>query len=57
MLTKSKFLEAVELSRIIFYDYSFMCESRTKSSYFTREGRNKFTFVTLMLFMLNFVIV
>ncbi|GGN62268.1 hypothetical protein GCM10007971_28030 [Oceanobacillus indicireducens] len=56
-MTKSKFLEAVELSRIIFYDYSFMCESRIKSSYFTREGRNKFTFVTLMLFMLNFVIV
>lgn len=55
ILTKSKFLEAVELSRMILYDYGFMCESRTKSSYFTREGRNKFTFITLMLFMLNFV--
>ncbi len=49
------FLEAVEVTRNVLHDFIFMCESRSKETYFTREGRNKFTFVSTILFMLNFV--
>ncbi|WP_019155455.1 IS4 family transposase [Robertmurraya massiliosenegalensis] len=54
-MRKSMFLEAVEVTRNVLHDFIFMCESRSKETYFTREGRNKFTFVSTILFMLNFV--
>ncbi|MEQ6390943.1 IS4 family transposase [Bacillaceae bacterium S4-13-58] len=52
---KSKFLEAVKVTQNVLHDFVFMCESRSKASYFTREGRNKLTFSSTILFMLNFV--
>lgn len=53
---KSKFLEAVELTQELLDDFIFKCESRTKPTYFSREGgRNKLDFKTIMIFMLNFV--
>lgn len=52
---KSKFLEAVEITQKILDDLIFMCDSRVKSTYFTREGNNKVDFKSTILFMLNFV--
>lgn len=49
------FLEAVEVTRNVLHDYVFKCESRSKATYFTREGRNKLNFISTILFMLNFV--
>jgi hypothetical protein len=51
----SKFLEAVDVSSNVLHDFIFMCESRSKPMYFTREGKNKLDFISTMLFMLNFV--
>jgi hypothetical protein len=52
---KSRFLEAVDVTRNVLHDFIFMCESRSKPTYFTREGKNKLNFISTMLFMLNFV--
>ena len=52
---KSKFLEAVELIQKQLDDFIFMCDSRVKPTYFTREGNNKVDFKSTILFMLNFV--
>jgi len=52
---KSKFLDAVDVTRNVLNDFIFMCESRSKPTYFTREGKNKLDFISTMLFMLNFV--
>ncbi|MFD1040726.1 IS4 family transposase [Virgibacillus byunsanensis] len=54
-MKKYKFLEAIEVSRNVLYDFGFMCDSRTKSTYFTREGGNKLTFDGVILFVLNLV--
>ena len=55
MKTKKTFLEAIQITERLLNDVIFMCESRTKSSYFTREGNNKMNFKKLILFALNFV--
>ncbi|MGP7817629.1 hypothetical protein [Niallia sp. 01092] len=52
---KSKFLEAVEVTKNVLPDFIFMCESRSKPTYFTRQGKNKLAFISTILFMLNFV--
>jgi hypothetical protein len=54
-LGKSKFLEAVEVTQKLLDDFIFMCDSRVKPTYFTREGNNKVDFKSTILFMLNFV--
>ncbi|WP_078427785.1 IS4 family transposase [Alkalihalobacterium alkalinitrilicum] len=54
-MAKSLFLEAVEVTQNVLHDYVFKCESRSKPTYFTREGRNKLNFISTILFMLNFV--
>lgn len=54
-MKKSKFLEAVEVIQSLLDDFIFMCDSRVKSTYFTREGNNKLNFKSTILFMLNFV--
>jgi hypothetical protein len=54
-MKKSKFLEAIEVCRGVLYDFHFMCDSRTKSTYFTREGSSKLTFPEIILFVLNLV--
>ncbi|RXS99759.1 IS4 family transposase [Ammoniphilus sp. CFH 90114] len=55
MKTRKTFLEGIRITEQLLHDVVFMCESRLKPTYFTREGNNKMTFVTLMLFALNFV--
>jgi hypothetical protein len=52
---KSKFLEAVEVIQKQLDEFIFMCDSRVKPTYFTREGNNKVDFKSTILFMLNFV--
>lgn len=54
MLKKSKFLEAIEVCRKVLYDFHYMCDSRTKETYFTREG-GKLNFPEIVLFVLNLV--
>lgn len=54
-MKKSKFLEAVEVTQNVLHDFIFMCESRSKPTYFTREGRTKLNFISTLLFILNFV--
>lgn len=54
-MRKSKFLEAVEVVQKVLDDFIFMCESRVKPTYFTREGNNKLNFKMTILFLLNFV--
>jgi hypothetical protein len=52
---KMTFLEGIRITEELLNDVIFMCESRLKPTYFTREGNNKLNFVSLMLFALNFV--
>lgn len=52
---KKTFLGAIQITEKLLNDFIFMCESRMKSTYFTREGRNKLGFKNLMLFCLNLV--
>lgn len=54
-LGQSKFLEALEVTQKLLDDYTFMCESRVKPTYFSRKGHNKLTFKSTILFMLNLV--
>ena len=54
LLKKRKFLEAVEVCRKVLYDFHFLCDSRMKTTYFTREG-GKLTFPEIILFVLNLV--
>jgi hypothetical protein len=54
-MKNSKFLEAVEVIKKLLNDFIFMCDSREKSTYFTRKGKNKLDFKSTILFILNFV--
>ena len=55
MGTKKTFLEAILITVGLINYFIFMCESRTKSSYFTRAKHCKMDFKSLILFQLNFV--
>ena len=55
MSTKKTFLEANLITAQLINDVIFMCESRTKPSYFTRAKHCKMDFKGLILFQLNFV--
>ncbi|MGV8982673.1 IS4 family transposase [Clostridium sp.] len=56
MKTKKNFLaEGIRISDTLINDIIFMCETRIKKTYFTRIGRNKMTFKSIVGFMLNFV--
>ncbi|GAE28651.1 mobile element protein [Halalkalibacter wakoensis JCM 9140] len=52
---KKTFLGAVEVTERLLNDVIFMCESRTKPTYFTRQGNNKLDFKSIILFSLFFV--
>jgi hypothetical protein len=54
-MKKSRFLKAIKVCRDVLYDLHFMCDSRTKSTYFTREKNCKLTFPEIILFVLNLV--
>ena len=47
------FKEALDITSQLINDIIFMCETRTKSTYFTRNG--KMSFKSTILFILNFV--
>ncbi|WP_237721508.1 transposase [Paenisporosarcina sp. TG20] len=49
------FLGAIRVTEELLNDVIFMCESRTKSTYFTRLGNNKLNFTSTILFCMNLV--
>jgi len=51
----TKFLEALSITELLISDIIFMCETRTKQTYFTRATNCKMDFKSLILFQLNFV--
>jgi len=51
---KKTFLEAVKVTNNLLDDVLFLCEMRTKSTYFTRKN-HKLSFKNTILFTLNFV--
>lgn len=53
MKTRISLLKAIELTKTLLEDVTFMCSQRTKSTYFTRGG--KMGFKDTILFMTNFV--
>jgi len=55
MVGKKKFLEGLDITNQLIDDIVFMCESRTKSTYFTRSNNCKMAFKDLIIFQLNFV--
>lgn len=55
MKQKSYLLEGIRITNGLINDIIFMCETRMKETYFTRIGKNKMTFKSLIVFILNFV--
>lgn len=54
-MTKKTFLEGIHITEQLIHDIVFMCESRMKSTYFTRAAHCKMDFKDLIMFQLNFV--
>lgn len=55
MIGKKTFLEGLTITNQLTNDIVFMCETRTKSTYFTRSNNCKMDFKDLIIFELNFV--
>lgn len=55
MGAKKTFLEGIHITEQLIHDIVFMCETRTKPTYFTRAANCKMDFKSLILFELNFV--
>jgi hypothetical protein len=55
MEMKKTFLGAIEVTEKLLNDVVFMCESRVKPTYFTRQGNNKLDFKSTILFNLYLV--
>ncbi|SHJ09941.1 hypothetical protein SAMN02746098_05162, partial [Desulfosporosinus lacus DSM 15449] len=55
MIGKKTFLEGLNITNQLTNDIVFMCETRTKSTYFTRSNNCKMGFKDLIIFELNFV--
>lgn len=55
MSKKSYLLEGIKITEAIINDIMFMCQMRTKETYFTRIGNNKMNFKNIIVFILNFV--
>lgn len=55
MKIKKFYSEGLKITSNLFNDIIFLCETRTKKSYFTREGKNKMDFKGVLGFILNFV--
>ena len=56
MKTKRNFTaKGIRLSYALISGIIFMCETRMKTTYFTRIGNNKMTFKSIVVFMLNFI--
>lgn len=55
MSKKSYFLEGMKITEALINDIIFMCQMRTKATYFTRIGNNKMNFKDIIVFISNFV--
>lgn len=55
MKQKSYLEDGIRITNALINDIIFMCEIRLKVTYFTRIGRNKMDFKSIVLFILNFV--
>ena len=55
MSLKSFLAEGLRITDEILNDIIFMCETRTKVTFFTRKGKNKMEFKHIIIFILNFV--
>lgn len=55
MAEKKKLLEGLNITNQLTNDIVFMCETRTKPTYFTRSNNCKMNFKDLIIFELNFV--
>jgi hypothetical protein len=55
MKVNSKILEGLRITNNILNDIIFMCETRTKQTYFTRSEVSKLGFKNIIVFILNFV--
>jgi len=55
MKNKSYLEEGIRITTELLDDIIFLCETRMKKTYFTRRGRNKMDFKSMLLFILNFV--
>ena len=53
VLEMKKLIDALNVTNQLIDDIIFMCETRTKSTYFTRAG--KMGFKSIIIFILNFV--
>ena len=47
--------EGIRITNEIINDIIFLCETRMKKTYFTREGKSKMGFKNVLLFIINFV--
>lgn len=47
--------EGIRITNEIINDIIFLCETRMKKTYFTREGKSKMGFKNVILFIINFV--
>lgn len=55
-MSKIKYLkEGIRITSKIINDIMFLCDVRTKDTYFTRKGTCKMGFKNIILFMINFV--
>lgn len=54
-LINKSFLEGIHITEQLIRDIVFLCQNRTKSTYFTRAAHCKMDFQSLILFELNFV--
>ena len=55
MVKKKTFLEGLGVTERLLNDIIFMCETRMKPTYFTRQLSCKLDFKSLILFQLNFI--
>ncbi|MGL5087683.1 MAG: IS4 family transposase, partial [Clostridium sp.] len=55
MKNTSYLQEGIRITTELLDDIIFLCETRVKKTYFTRIGRNKMGFKSMILFILNFV--
>jgi hypothetical protein len=55
MHKKSYLLQGIKITEAMIDDIIFMCETRIKATYFTRIGKNKMTFKSIIVFIMNFV--
>lgn len=54
-MIRKNFLEGIRITKELIHDIVFMCENRTKPTYFTRTSNCKMDFTSIIHFQLNFI--